>query len=270
MRNYGRAMMLVLALLAAQGLWAQAVQVRGKLSRTLTLTAGAQQQDAIELVNTGTEPAQVRIYQTDFLRKADGTADYLEPELGSNPRSNVGWLTVTPKLLMLAPQERTQVLYSVQAPADGKLAGSYWSVIMVEPQVAAPATPEPEAGQIKVAIRTVVRYAVVVNVNIGDTGVRSMKFMDKRVVAKDGKRALELDLLNTGERQLTPVIWAEFYGADGALVARVADRQRSLLPGCSIRSALDITTLPAGKYEVLVVADNGDDYVFGARYTLDL
>jgi len=270
MRTARRALMPLLAVLVAQTLWAQVVQVRGKLNRSVVLAAGARQEGTIELDNTGADPCQVRLYQADYLRQADGTTDYPEPEKAANPRSNAAWVTVAPKLLLLAAHEKTEVRYVIQVPADDKLTGSYWSVIMVEPVVAEVEKPEGEADKVKVAIRTVVRYAVLVNVNIGDTGVRALKFLDKRVVSEANKRFLQLDVLNSGERQLTPVIWAEFYRPDGTLAARVEDRQRNILPGCGIRSSLDITALPAGQYEAMIVVDNGDDNVFGARYTLAL
>jgi hypothetical protein len=43
-----------------------------------------------------------------------------------------------------------------------------------------------------------------------------------------------------------------------------------LYPGCTGRFQLDVSELAAGKYESLIVADNGDDNVFGARYSLEI
>lgn len=270
MRTTYRGLIALLALLIAQGLWAQAVQVRGKLSRTVIMPAGGRAEGSIELDNSGAQPCQIRLYQLDYMRAADGSTSYTEPEQGANPRSNAAWVTVAPKLQMLAAREKSAIRYTIQAPADDKLVGSYWSVIMIEPVVAEVEKPTAEADKVKVAIRTVVRYAVLINVNIGDTGVRAVKFLDKRVVTEGGKRLLQLDVLNSGERQLTPMIWAELYRPDGTLATRVEDRQRNILPGCAIRSALDLTALPAGPYEAMIVVDNGDDNVFGARYSLAL
>jgi len=42
-----------------------------------------------------------------------------------------------------------------------------------------------------------------------------------------------------------------------------------IYPGTSVRHKIDLSSLPGGKYMALVVADNGDEYIFGAQYTLE-
>lgn len=142
---------------------------------------------------------------------------------------------------------------------------------MVEPDSAAAAPVDGNGKRIALGIRTVFRYAIQISVQIGQTGKADLQFVDKRVVTQDGKRWVQLDVNNPGERALQPTVWGEFYAAEGGQLAkRVESPKMRLYPGCVGRFQLDITDLPAGKYESLIVADNGDDNVFGARYSLEI
>jgi len=81
---------------------------------------------------------------------------------------------------------------------------------------------------------------------------------------------LQLDLENTGQRYLRLLVWAELYDEQGTSVGRFQAGRRGVYPGCSTRFHADLSQVPPGKYNALVVADNGDEYVFGARYDLEI
>jgi hypothetical protein len=48
---------------------------------------------------------------------------------------------------------------------------------------------------------------------------------------------------------------------------RLGERAR-VYPGTSVRRAIDLTDVPAGAYKALLVADAGDESVYGATYAL--
>jgi P pilus assembly chaperone PapD len=250
-------------------LWAQTVQVEGTLSRPLTLGPGDRAEGTIALRNVDTQPGNVRVYQTDYRFDAAGNAWYDEP--GTQPRSNASWITCTPRVLSVAPGEQATVSYVVQVPRDDKLAGTYWSVVMVEPDSPSASPVQADGKRVALGIRTVFRYAIQISVQIGQTGKCDLQFVDKRIVIQDGKRLVQIDVTNPGERALLPTMWGEFYSAEGGQLAKRAESRRlRLYPGCTGRFQLDISELPPGKYESLIVADNGDDSVFGARYSLEI
>jgi hypothetical protein len=257
-------------LLSATASLADSVTVVGALTRQVTLPAGGRSEGQLVLQNASDKPRQAKVYQTDYLFSADGSSTYGEP--GSAPRSNCSWITFTPRQLEIAPGQNGSVYYTIQAPQNAQIAGTYWSLLMVEPltadspEVAAPK----EAGKVKVGLRTVMRYAVQMVTNIGDTGQCTLKFADKQLVAQEGKRLLQLDVENTGERWLTPAVWAEVHDAQGQSLGKFEARRIRIYPGCSARFAMDLSSLPAGQYNALVVADNGDEHVFGAQYKLDV
>lgn len=260
----------VLALLLAAGPGRAGINVVGGLGRELVLQPGARSEGRILLRNSGPQAQQVSIYQTDYRFWCDGRSEYGEP--GTTPRSNATWLTVTPRQLTVPAGGTESVHYAVHVPEDPALIGTYWSIIMVEPL----ATPEASSdriddGQHRMGLRAVVRYGVQVVTHISDTGTRQLRFIDRQLVAtEDGRRLLQLDAECVGERWLVPLVWTELYDQNGILVGRFEGGKYRIYQACSVRYRMDLTDVPPGHYKALVVADNGDDHVFGAQYELEL
>ena len=256
------------------------VSVIGKLTREKTLQPGEKFEGVINLKNTGETSCRVNVYQTDYLFYADGSNIYGEP--GSAVRSNANWLSVSPNRLTIPPNEMASVYYTVRVPQIQELAsaynnvqvpespdliGTYWSMVMIEPvPETGPESIEDEAGKVKMGIQTKVRYGIQMVTNIGDTGARKIKFSDKKLIDQDGQKLLQMDIENIGERWLSPTLWVEIYDNYGAKVGRFESSKKRIYPACSVRHKVELTDVPKGKYKALVVADNGDEYVFGAKY----
>lgn len=256
------------------------VLVIGELTREKTVQPGETFEGTISLKNTGETSCQVNVYQTDYLFLADGSNIYGEP--GTAVRSNADWLSVAPNRLSIPPDEMASVYYTVRVPQiqelvstynniqvleSPDLTGTYWSMVIVEPvPQTGPETIEDEARKVKMGIQTKIRYGIQMVNNIGDTGARKIKFLDEKLINQDGRNFLQMDIGNIGERWLSPTLWVEIYDSHGAKVGRFENSKKRIYPGCSVRHRVDLTGVPKGKYKALVVADNGDEYVFGAKY----
>jgi hypothetical protein len=240
------------------------IRVIGGLTREMTLQPGDRVQSKILLQNQSDRPQQVKVFQTDYLFYASGVNDYGKP--GSGPRSNATWISFAPRLITLSGRELLPIDYIVQVPQKPELAGTYWSLLMIEPIAAEKLEPKPGA----VGIDTVLRYAVQIVTNIGQTGTRALQFKDRRLALEGAPPRLQIDVENTGERWLRPLLWAEFYDHTGADLGRFPAQQLRIYPGCSARFQFELSSLPHGDYTALVVGDNGDEYVFGARYEFTL
>ncbi len=245
------------------------VSVKGKLTHIKDAKVAEPYTGVVTVINTSEEPAAVRVYQTDYLFFCDGRKLYGEP--GEIPRSNVSWMTFSPKQFTVPPKGTSQVNYTISVPDNGTLVGTYWSMLMVEgisddlSEVA-----DPEKGKVKLGIKAVMRYAVQIITNIGDTGTRKLKFLDTKVLREEGKRVLQLDVENIGERWLRPLLWTELYDEKGSYVGRFEDRRLRIYPGTSVRFAVDLSQVPEGKYKALVVADSIGEDLFGVTYALEL
>ncbi len=216
-------------------------------------------------VNSGESICHAKIYQNDYLFYADGNNNYGKP--GNTSRSNAGWISLSPNQLSIPPKDTASVYYKVQVPESPDLKGTYWSVVMVEETSA-----ESKEGNKKntLSLKTVVRYAVQIVTNISDTGISKIEFSDKKLIQKDGKKILQIDIRNTGERKLRPYVWVQLYNKSGIDIGRFESSRSRIYPDCSVRHKIDLTDVSKGQYKALVVVDNGDEHVFGGQYDLKI
>lgn len=263
-----RLLLTALALAALIGSSSAGVIVIGNLARTSTIKPGETFEGVIFLKNTDKQAAEARVSQTDYLCYSDGRNEYGEP--GKAPRSNAGWITVSPTRLKIGPGETLPVRYKGRAPADPKLRGTFWSMIMVEPSSAPAITPEGKVNEVAVGLQTTIRFAIQIVTEVGQTGTRSLQVLDKRLVQGDGKRALQLDIGNDGERLLIPAMTVELFDKGGASIGRFDAGRSRIYPACSVRAKVDLTDVPGGKYVAMVLLDSGDAQVMGAQYDLEI
>ena len=244
------------------------VAVVGSLARNKTVRTGETFEGIILIKNTSDQASEVQVYQTDYLFFADGKNLYEEP--GSSVRSNADWISFAPTRLNIPAKETASVHYKGEVPTNPDLQGAYWSMVMVEP-LAAPA-PVVNGGEqeIVMGIKTILRFGIQIVTQIGDTGSRDIKILDKKLVREDGGIYLRLDIENTGERMLVPLVWTELFNQQGISIGRFECTRRRIYPACSVRFSLDISGVPEGNYTALVVIDNGDDHVLGAQYQLGI
>lgn len=222
----------------------------------------------IRLRNQGTEATPVRVYQTDYLFYADGTNLYPDP--GSHARSNGGWMTVSPTDLVVPGGEEVGVTYQVTVPARSGLGGTYWSMIMVEPTEPISDAPE-DPDRPAIGVRTVVRFGIQVATHVAGEAEHRLRLGDPRVtVQDDGGRHLRFELVNEGDVGYRPKVSVEMYDGTGVLVATLEAQRGLIYPGTSALQRFDLSDLPGGSYEAVVVVDTGALRVFGAQFTLNL
>lgn len=261
---------LALALLIAIFLVPQvayAVSVTSGLTEEVVVSPGEKVAGVITLRNSGETPEAVRAYQTDYLFYADGRTVYGEP--GSTPRSNASWITIYPTEVTLPRGGEATIHYQIEVPPEN-LAGTYWSMVMIEPQAPPSEEITPEEGKIQLGIQTVLRYGIQIVTHLGDSGKRELNILDRQISKEGEDYLLALDLENTGEHWLRPEVRAEIYDEEGMLLGKKEGGKYRIYPGTSVRATLNLGALSKGKYKVLVVMDNGDQYIWGAQYSLNL
>ena len=240
------------------------VSLVGSQTREDTIGSGDQYEGDIVVRNSDDKPVEIRVYQKDYLFYADGRSLY--DESGSTPRSNASWITVQPAQMTVVPKGSGSFHYTVQVPINANLEGSYWSLLMIEPMAPPAVVPGQEKNKISVGLQTVIRYAIQIVTNFGESGQRKLRFSEKKLAMREGKRLFEIDIENVGERWLSPLVWVDLYNLEGTKVGRFESSQKRIYPGCSVRHLMDITAVPPGTYSALVIADNRDDHVFGGQY----
>jgi hypothetical protein len=253
----------VAALLALPATAAAQVSVISSTLEERQAAPGERYTGTVRVRNTSAQPQQARVYQTDYLFLADGRTFYEQP--GTAPRSNAAWVQFNPSQLTLAPGEEAAVAYTVTVPAGGAVRGSYWSVLMVET-----APPQPaRASQRGVGITPSIRYAVQLATHVGQAE-RRIAFEGAHLAGENGRRALEVNVVNTGEQADRLELRVDLFDAEGSPAGRLTSSRGLVYPGTSIHQRFELPALPAGTYRALLVVDTGSDEVFGAEYTLRL
>ena len=234
------------------------------LSQEYKVNHGSKIDGKITLKNNGEVPQQVKIYQTDYLFFANGEDLYGEP--GSLPRSNAKWLTFSPSRLTILPKETEFIYYQIQVPEKLDLPGTYWSMLMIEPFQ----EKTPESAQKGIGIQTVIRYGIQILTDAGMKPDQKILFLDKKLIAENGRKIFQIDIENIGESWLSPSVWVEVYDQEGKNTGRFESNKLRIYPGCSVRHQVDFTEIPKGQYRVLVIADNRDGFAVGAQYDLEV
>jgi len=269
------------------------VVIEGKLIREKSVQSGEIYKEHILIKNNGTDPAQIKVYQTDYLFSHQGWSHYPEPA-GQIERSNANWISFNPSFLVIPPKEKAVVNCILKVPPDNSLTGTYWSMLMIEEIIgddeANQATnPDSRTAQttqspdFKINIQQVMRYGIQLVSNIGDSGIRNIKILDRKLFLappkgdkennkekREGEYILQLDAKNTGERLLRPLVWVELYDQQGSFAGKYEGGKFIIYPGNSVRYKMNLKNLLPQEYKALVVLDNGDENIWGNQFTLNL
>lgn len=240
------------------------ISIEGGLTHEFVVQPGQTCAGQIVVTDNTGVGTKIEITQTDYLFLADGRNTYGEP--GTMARSNASWIKLFLPLDTLAPGESLSIPYTIDVPDDPSLVGTYWSMVMA----AAVLPPSEAPAEGEVGIQQVIRYGIQIVTHIGDSGERRIRIVNPQLLRKDEGLVLQIDIENIGERWVRPVAWSELYDEEGASVGRFESFQQRIFPNCSVRHHFVLSEVPSGKYEILVVFDNGDQYVWGAQYALDL
>jgi len=260
--------LLVTAVLFAAASSAQAsVIVESKLTDARSASAGASYEGKIRLRNTGDEPGEVKLYQTDYAFAADGSNTYGPP--GKMARSNANWIQLDRNQLRLPPNGEITVNYRVRVPR-GNLSGTYWSMIMIEPIPKASAESSEPLPERTTRLSQVIRYGLQVVTEIGNSGASGLAFSNARLFERDGQRLFAVDAENTGQRWIRAQYWLELYSDTGNPVGKFDGPKKRIFPGTSVVFETPLGDIPPGKYIALAVADGGGDDLYGANVELEI
>ncbi|MCK9230693.1 MAG: hypothetical protein M0Q23_05175 [Syntrophales bacterium] len=256
----------LLVLLTAAPVVAE-ISVVGALSRHMVLAPGDEAQGRVIVRNQGTRDRIVRVRLTDYRSRSDGTTRY--GEAGRLDRSNAPWVHVVPRERVIPANSSSSFTFIARVPHDPSLAGTYWSMLLVEPlpmEVLRP--PDEHEGRPRLNIRTTVRTGIHLIIHIRGTGRTDARFQGQMLEETEGRPVLRFDLENTGERHLNVAVWTELFDEQGLSIGRFDAPRQALLPGNSSRVRVALPGVPSGAYSALVIADDGRDNVFGARYEI--
>ncbi len=236
----------------------------GGLSYLEQVNPGEQKRVKITLINDKDEEEDVDFKLCDYATHCDG--EHRMEEIGTLDRTNGPWITLSSTRVRLSPKETSDFYLTIDVPKDDDLKGSYWSILLVEPNKPVQSISTEDNG---FTLNVKIRYAyhIITNVN---QGTAKLKILNKEFKTIDDKQVFTVDVSNTGEIFLNPKLILKLYDAKGKLAKTVDGQAERLYPGSSQRYYLNLQEPNDQKYTAFLVLDNGDDHLFGDSFELPL
>lgn len=184
-------------------------------------------------------------------------ANRIFTEKNPHLQSSSEWIDsgITERLLL--PRERYVHKFKIRIPKDQSLKGSFWSVMMV--YVERPIKEEMLNNSI--GLNTKIRYAVGLLTNVNGYDQPNLDFEQVQLEDKTGKKALGIKMKNDGAFIEGVKLSLEVYDANGNKV-KVLETDRNLVfPGVCKDYIIDISDLPKGEYQCLLLAEARKEYV---------
>ncbi|MFN3588864.1 MAG: hypothetical protein ACK4UP_05735 [Spirosomataceae bacterium] len=238
------------------------VTIINGLTHIHSLKSGTTTKGQLVLRNDSKKEARVIVYKQDLSAECDKQIEY--HETGSIPKSLSKMLRTVVDEKVLAPQEEFVLPYLIDTPASLEN-GSYWSVLMVE--VVDPIRDEQANGLV---VNALVRYAVQI---IGHVGTYQSPILEiLKIETKDldkSVKTLDVQVKNTQIYMATCKAILELYDANGKKIKTVKSLDKKIYPNSCTHFELQFTDIPTGKYECILLVDNGRD-MFGSNVTIDV
>lgn len=251
---------LILLLMSCFPSFAGIVILNG-LSHTHENAGGVVVSGKIKVQNNGKKEARIMIYHEDLMVSCDKPIDYTK--VNSHDRSLGTWIKTNIDEKVLEGNEIYDIAYTITLPKD--LKGSYWSVIMIEG-----ADPIKEDVENGVKIDSKVRYAILVVAHAGTLENPKIGFEQMKIVPKDSvSQTLHVKLKNNGIFVVPAKLSIEIYDAGGKKIKTAETILRRIYPEKCTEFELVVKDLAKGKYEGVLIADNGKD-LYGANINLDI
>lgn len=240
-----------------------AVEILGSTIHKYTGSPGDVYTGTIKIHNPSDFNQEVKIYPTDYLFNYKGQSFYDKPV--SHKRSNADWIEFSPKFIILKAKETQYIQYKIKIPQNDSLSGTYWSVLMVEGVNPVNTNPNDQLN-----ISTSTRFANQIITNLTNRGIGKLRFMQPTLTTEGDILFFDVAMENTGDRVISPNVTVEFFDETGKSVKTFEAPKNGMYPTTSALFRFHIEGIQDKKtYQVLIIADGGNDDVFGLEMTLD-
>lgn len=245
-----------------------AIRVTSSTRPELKVQPGEVLTHQVTLENTGQAPSLVDVSKVDF--RLDMNGDVVFEQAGTLETSNAAWTEVASQV-EVPPMSTYSLPVAIKVPTD-VAAGSYWSLLFVEPVEAISTARQEGEGGVSASVTVNYRFGVTLITHVGEPAERVLLFHDPAVVRDEdsGTSSISVTIENTTRFIVAGEAWLELYDQQGSLVQQNARTAFRSYPGARIRETFDLGALEGETYQAVIIADAGSDDVFGVRYDLDL
>lgn len=226
------------------------------LTHSFSGVSGQTFQGQIILANTSNEDQRVTFNLSEANYSCEGGRSFDENIPHKN--SSTEWFEGATMDKVLAPKERYMFKFSITIPHDSELNGSYWTTLMVN--VEKPIREETVGNigldsQIRYAIRLLTDVNAKEEVNIDFEGVNlSLNSVNR-------KKQLEIKISNQTIFIENVRLSLEMYDAYGNMLLETETKRAKVFPEVCRDFIVDVSGLPIGTYQCVVMADSREEYV---------
>lgn len=220
----------------------------------------------IAIENTGNKPQNVKIFLQDFTYQSDGTINYTSPH--TNEKTNTDWIKLNTNFITLKAKEKTEVYYEITIPNTTINAGSYWSVIIVEPVDEV----KPSDSKQGINITSIIRYAIQVITDYNtDTVKPNLKFESVKIEKEEGRKTVKIAIANKSDIYCKPTAVIEIYNRKtGQKLGTFSSQAMGLLPKTSKSYYIDVNTISPDQYNAVIIATDEDENAFALNVELEV
>lgn len=217
----------------------------------------------ITLKNDNVKSESFVAYKQDMLFTCGKNEVFSSTE--THDRSLKNWLKTSIDEKKMVGGEQYDLSYTINIPRQVDKKGTYWVVIMIEP--GDPISTNEKSG---LNIASKVRYAVQISVDLGSFESPKMNFEDITLKKTQiSSRLVEVQLKNEGQFAVRTKLQLEVYDEKGQRIKTLEARSRRVFPEKCSNFEIEVSDLPKGKYDGVLVADNGNGLI-GSNLTIEI
>lgn len=237
---------------------------------TLSFTAnpGFSQTLQVQVRNKANKEQSYIFNLGDWLTDEEGEVKYFSP--GTTARSCADWITVSPNLVTLQPNEAAVVNVTMLVPNDNS--STKWAVLFV--QTAEEQTgPEAIDKEIKIGVQIAVRIAIpIFQSPPSNTLYKGTLDGLTEKINEDNTRTYESKVINVGDKVLNCKVYFTFLNVETAEEFTSDPIEFSLLPETNKNVSYTLEKpLEKGQYSVAAILDYGyHDELEGIQLDLDI
>jgi hypothetical protein len=215
---------------------------------------GSSQTQQITLRNKGNAEQSFIFNLNDWLTDESGEVKYFNP--GTTPRSCADWITVSPALVTLQPNEQATINVTMLVPNDN--ASTKWAVLFVQSAVEQTG-PKAVDKEMALGVQLALRIAVTIYQSpVSNTLYKGTIEGLTEKIGEDNSRTYTSQVINLGDKVLNCKVYFTITNLETAEEFTSTPVEFSLLPETNKRISNTFQNpLEKGRYSVAAILDYG-------------
>ena len=223
--------------------------IRDEFTKVYDLNYGETALGSVSLYNPTDTIIQIKVSGADYAHTKNEEDYFLEP--GKYTRSNANWINFS-EFISIRPKENATYPFTIVAPNQRNLVGSYWSVLFFEEVKSLSFSSNED-------IAIDYRYCIQIITNLKNTGIIDMSFVEANFLENN----IILTLKNTGTLWFDATIKIDIFNQNAEFIYTKSSERHRIYPELEREYKIPIDQLKPAEYYAIIMVDGGNERVFG-------